>query len=111
MRTRTTNHANPGDVSPIERIAGYHWDHLNRQPVKSRPVDPESDWCVYYTQPGSDTLYRVCEFRKPRAWKRRSSADNFARQSMAPSSPLGRSLNVECVYVGTQSNQRFARVH
>ncbi len=111
MRTPGQSTTNPSSVSPIERIAGYHWEHLNRQPSKPRPADPESDWCVWFTKPGSDELYRVCEFRKPRAWKTRTGADRFARQSMAPSSPLGRSLEVEAVYVGTAANPRFARVH
>lgn len=30
---------NRTDISPIERIAGYHWEALNREPVKvARPL-------------------------------------------------------------------------
>ena len=76
------------------------------------PTVPDSSvWGVWYTMPGSDDLYRVCEYRTPRAWKRQSGADRFARQSMAPDSPLGKSLGVDRVYIGSPANPRFARIH
>lgn len=77
----------------------------------AQSVANDYTWGVWYTMPGSDELYRVCEYRKPREWKRRTGADRFARQSMAPSGPLGQSLGADRVYVGTPSNPRFARVH
>jgi len=34
MRTPSPANTNPASPSPIERIAGYHWEAFNAQPVK-----------------------------------------------------------------------------
>ena len=88
------------EPSTVERIASLHY---------ARPLPPVSVpgiYGVYYTVKGSPDVYRIHTHRKPKEWKTRAGAMQWASRSLAPSSALARSLGVDAVYVGTVDNPK-----
>lgn len=76
----------------------------------SNLAPPIANYSVYYCEPGSNVLFRVCVFNTPKVWKRAQNAERFARESLAAGSPLANSLNADTVYVGTPETPRMIQI-